>query len=147
MPGTAALTCTGVPINATCLVVPASVPLGTGTATLVVTVATGVATASLATRPGNVWLALLLPVGALCLRRRRTPDRTMNPAIHRLLGIIILCCLGLASGCATGRTIPDIPTVAAPSTPTPTPSGTSTIVVSATSAGLTRTVNLTLTVQ
>ncbi len=139
VPGTAALTCTGAPINATCLVVPASVPLGAGTVTAVVTVATGVATAVIERGPSRVWLALLLPLGALCLRRHRS--------LERLLIIVVLCGLGLAAGCASGRTIPDIPTVAAPSTPTPTPKGTFTIVVSGTSAGLTRTQNLTLIVQ
>ncbi len=139
VPGTAALTCTGVPINATCLIVPASLPLGAGTVTAVVTVATGVATASAARGPGRVWLALLLPLGAMCLRRPKS--------LEGLLGLVMLCSLGLIAGCATGRSIPDIPTVAAPSTPTPTPKGTFTLVVSATSSGLTRTQNLTLTVQ
>ncbi len=139
VPGVATLTCTGVPINATCLVVPASVPLGTGTATVVVTVATGVATAAISPGPSRIWLALLLPMGALCLGSRRR--------MERLLAVVVVCGLGFAAGCGAGRTIPAIPTVAAPSTPTPTPAGGSTIVVSASSAGLTRTLNLNLTVQ
>ena len=139
VPGTATLTCTGVPINATCLVVPASVPLGTGTATLVVTVATGVPTAALQRGPSRIWFVLLTPLGVLCLK----PNRKL----HRLLAALVFCGVAFASGCGVGRTIPDIPTVAAPSTPTPTPSGTSTIVVSAASAGLVRSVNLSLTVK
>ncbi len=139
VPGTAALTCTGAPINATCLIVPASVPLGAGTVTAVVTVATGVPTAAVTRGSTRIWLALLLPFGALCLGRRRR--------LERLLSVVVLCGLGLGLGCATGRSIPDIPTVAAPTTPTPTPKGTFTIVVSATSGGLTRTQNLTLIVQ
>jgi hypothetical protein len=131
VPGTAVLSCAGVPANATCTVSPGSVALG-GTATVSVTVQTEVATA--AVRGGWVWLALLVPVG-LVFRRRALEFRP------QALGLLGLC---LLLGCGSGRTIPA--SVGAPSGPL-TPSGTYTVVVSASSAGLVRMVNLTLVVE
>ena len=140
VPGTAVFTCAGAPANSTCLVVPASVPLGTGTATVTVTVATGVSTAALAPASRTFWLAGLLPLGLLLLRKR-----ACLPSLVLFLGASLG--LAAASGCGASRTVP--PTTTSPTNPTSptTPSGNSTIVVSASSAGLTRSVNLTLTVQ
>jgi hypothetical protein len=143
--GTAAIVCTGMPANSTCNVNPASVALG-GTATVSVTVLTGVASTSSSQKsPLNTYRVLfltsLMPLSLLPLRRHR---------LRRLTCGVVLCMLLAASGCGAGRTIPvqggTSSTSPLPSGPA-TPAGTYTIVASATSAGLTRTVNLTLIVR
>ena len=143
IPGTANFTCTGFPANATCIVTPANVPLGS-TTTISVTVLTGVPSTALSSRPpmsrsSSFWLATLLPVGLLALR---TPRRA------GLIAFVLLGCLISATGCSVGRTIPQ-GTGSNPNPPsTPiTPAGTYTVVASATSGGLTRSVSLTLIVQ
>jgi hypothetical protein len=143
IPGTAIFICTGFPANSTCNVTPASVALG-NTTTISVTVLTGVSSSALFSRPllnrpSAFWLATLLPIGLLALRRTRRSGLTC----FALLG-----CLIAATGCGAGRAIP-LGSVSNPNpTPIPiTPAGTYTIVASARSAGLTRTVNLTLIVQ
>jgi hypothetical protein len=84
-------------------------------------------------------LVSLFPIGLLALRKTRW---------SRLGCFIVLGCLLVAIGCGAGREIP-LETGTNPNpTPNPvTPAGTYTIVASATSSGLTRTVNLTLVVQ
>jgi hypothetical protein len=142
VPGIASFTCSGAPANATCTVTPSTVTLG-GTTTVSVTVLTGVTATSsnarfLSMRSGIAWLAILLPLGCAVRRRGR-----------RVLGcFLVLASLAPVSGCGVGRTIP-LETGSNPNPPaTPvTPTGTYTIVATATSAGLTRTVNLTLIVQ
>jgi hypothetical protein len=82
-----------------------------------------------------------MPLGLLTLRRQR---------LRRLTWGVVLCVLLAASGCGAGRTIPvqgGTSSTSPPPSGTVTPAGTYTIVASATSAGLTRTVNLTLVVQ
>ncbi len=74
VPGTATLSCTGAPANATCVVQPATAPLGT-TTVITVTVATS-ATAAVSEGPLDgarqvVWLAVLLPLGLLGCGRSR----------------------------------------------------------------------------
>jgi hypothetical protein len=141
--GTATFTCTGIPANSTCNVTPASVVLGTDT-TVSVTVLTGVTATALSSRPhlnrtSILWLAALFPLSLLKLRKVRRAG----------LGcFIVLCCLIAAGGCGAGRQIP-LETGSNPNPPSNpvTPGGTYTIVASATSSGLTRTVNLTLVVQ
>jgi hypothetical protein len=140
--GTATFTCTGEPANSTCNVTPSTVPLG-NTTTVSVTVLTGVTTAALrlhphADRTGMLWLTTLFPFGLLAVRRSRR---------SRLAGFVMLCCLVAATGCGAGRAIPLTGTNPNPPPGSVTPAGTYTIVASATSAGLTRTVNLTLIVQ
>jgi hypothetical protein len=141
VPGTAIFTCSGMPANATCLVIPGNVQLGGGTALVTVTVATGVASASLAMERRTIWIAFVLPFAfGIAGWKRRS-------ALVRLLGLIVLCGLLAAAGCGSTRLIPGS-TATGPTAPaSPTPSGTSTIVVSASSAGLVRTVDLSLTVQ
>ena len=122
----------GAPAHAKCTVNPATAALG-GATVVTVTVTTGLQTGALDLpgMPWNqraVWLALLVPVG-LVLRRRRW-----------LLGLVLL------AGCSTGRLIPDSGTNT-PTAPIVTPSGTYTLVVAGSSAGLVRSVNLTLVVQ
>jgi hypothetical protein len=142
VPGTAAFACTSIPAHATCLVNPSTAALG-ATSTVTVTVATSVAGADLRwpQLPGRSplpWLAALLPLGLLGLGRLRA---------RRLGALAVLCCVLLAAGCAASRLIPQ-GTGSSPVSPvTPTPSGTYNLAVSATSAGLTRSINLTLVVQ
>jgi hypothetical protein len=138
VPGTVALACTGVPAHAVCTVNPVAGALG-GTATVTVTVATSVAGAGLrwpvmSDGRGMVWVAGLLPLGLLGLRRRRR------------LGAAALCCVVMMMGCAASRIIP-AESGGSGSTVAPTPSGTYNLVVSGAGAGLTRSVGLTLVVQ
>ncbi len=139
VPGMVALTCTGAPAHATCSVTPVGPALG-GTTLITVTVTTGVAASHGMELPWMVrhpegWLALLVPLGLVGIKRRRWA------------GVLLTVLLGGAMlGCSTGRTIPGTGTSTTPAVPV-TPSGTSTLVVSGTSAGLVRTVNLTLVVQ
>jgi P pilus assembly chaperone PapD len=140
--GTANFTCTGAPANSTCNITPSTVTLG-GATTISVTVLTGVSSTAqtsrpLTKRPGMVWLATLLPLSLVALRRRRS----------WLASSILLGCLVAATGCGAGRAIP-LQSGSNPNpTPNPvTPAGTYTIVASASSGGLTRAVNLTLIVQ
>jgi hypothetical protein len=138
VPGTVAFTCSCVPSYATCVVSPSTPALG-GAATITVTVATSVASLGWPRHPGGQalpWLALLLPLGLLGLGRRR-----------QLGWVAMLCCVLLVAGCGASRMIPQT-TSSSPINPTnPTPSGSYTLVVSGSSAGLTRSVNLTLIVQ
>ncbi len=133
--GNVSFICAGRPPHGLCTVNPGNAALGT-TTVLTVTVATGLTTAT-ANPPGTpriLWFALLVPIGLLA-----TPRRTRK-------AILTLSLLALAA-CGTARTIP---TTASPTTPivlTPTPSGTYNLVVTGTASGLTRSVNLTLTVQ
>ena len=140
--GSVAFTCSGLPAGATCSLSPPTPALGDVNGTvLTVTVATGQATTALSHRTppwerSLPWLALALPLGLLPRRRRSTPTA------------LALCLLLMVSaGCATvSRTIPASGT--GPGTGgTPTPSGTYPILVSASSAGLVRSVNLTLVIQ
>jgi hypothetical protein len=139
VPGTVAFSCTGAPAHATCLVNPASAALG-GTSTVTVTVATSVAGASLRW-PGErqvVWLAGLLPFGMLALRRR---------GLRRLGGIAMMGCVLMVAGCGVSRIIPATDASSPGGPVVPTPAGTYSLVVSGTSAGLVRSVGLTLIVQ
>jgi hypothetical protein len=143
IPGTVTFACTALPSNATCNVTPASVALG-NTTTISMTILTGVASTSLAA-PGLLkenpvlWVATLLPLGLLALRRGRLP---------RLVAGALLCVLIAASGCGAGREIPFTSSPGSGASVGPlTPPGTYTVVASATSAGLSRTVNLTLVVH
>ena len=125
--GTVTFACTGVPANAICTVNPKSAALG-GTTTVSVTIQTQVNVVSGPRIGGSLyWLACLLPIGLL--RRRR------------VLGLMMLL---LLAGCGSARTIPS--TAGGGSGPL-TPSGSYAIVVSGSSGGLVRVVNLTLVVQ
>jgi hypothetical protein len=145
VPGMVAIACTGVPANATCNVTPANVALG-GTTTVSVTVLTGVASASSfrprSLRPHDLfWLAMLVPLGVVAARRHHLP---------KLVGGVLLCLLIAGSGCGAGRSIPlegGSGTGSPPPSNPVTPAGTYTVVASATGAGLTRSISLTLVVQ
>jgi hypothetical protein len=140
--GTASFACSGAPVNSICTVTPSNVALGNST-TISVTVLTGVASTALLSHPprnssGRLWLAALLPMSLLAFWRTRR---------RSLIGIAVLSCLIVVTGCGAGRAIPlDSGSGSGPTSPV-TPAGTYTIAASASSAGLTRTVNLTLIVQ
>lgn len=142
---TAAFTCTGAPANAACTLTPSSAMLDGTAVTVAVVVQTGVASQTAAVFPqsaaGNVaWLAALLPLGLFAFRR---------PRFSPLVGVVLLSCTFIAAGCGTGRKIPTSvpPGGGGTSSGAATPAGTYPIVVSATSAGLTRTIQLTLVVK
>ena len=148
VPGAVAIACTGLPANAACSISPASVTLGAPTQVLV-SVATGVTLSAAEREPATsaqrsgMWLAGLLPVGLLLLRRRSTPVRA-------LLCVVVSLGLFGAGGCGAGRAIPtDLAGSGGGGTAggAVTPTGTYAITVTATSAGLTRSVPLTLIVQ
>ena len=141
LPGSVSFTCAGVPAHAMCTVNPASSTLS-GSSVISVTVATGLTSAAVhpPALPGvsspAVWLVLLLP--CLPLWRRRS--------VNAALGCIsLMLVLGCAGGCATARTLPSA-TGNSPGSVV-TPSGTYTLLVAGSSAGLVRSVNLTLIVQ
>ena len=148
VPGNVALTCTGVPLSTTCSVSPANPALGVAGGTiLTVSVATGQTIAAMVQPEIGVggrlaWLALTLPAGWLMRRRRG----------HRLLALLVCVALLGAAGCGSvSRTIPDAGGTSSGggggSGTIPTPAGTYPLVLTGTSAGLTRSVDLTLVVQ
>jgi Beta-propeller repeat len=134
--GTATFACSGLPAYATCTFAPASVPL-TGNATSVLTVTTS-QTQTAAVTPTiarfeavSVAALLLLPFV------RRRPRRT-------LFGFLLVSALTGLSGCSSAPS-------AGTSTPAPvtnlTPKGTYTLTVTESSATVSHTLPLTLTVQ
>jgi hypothetical protein len=132
------LACSGAPANSTCNITPSTLVLDGRSTTVSVTVLTGVPNLSAMHRPDRIlWATLLLPVGMLALRRRR------------LTAFTLLCLLIVANGCGAGRLIPSNggPGSGSGGSGSVTPTGTYNIVVTASSAGLTRSVNLTLVVQ
>lgn len=141
--GTVAMSCTGAPANSTCIVNPVSGALG-GTETMTVTLATDVAELRLPGTPWRnpsvgIWMAGLLPLGLIGLGAGRRGRRT-------LMAVAMLACGIWMTGCTASRMIPLSDTSGGGSTVV-TPSGTYNLVVTATNAGLTRTVPLTLVVQ
>jgi hypothetical protein len=136
VPGTATFACTGAPAYSTCVVTPSSAALG-GTSTVTVTVATDVATMHWPGERPVVWFAMVLPVGLIGFGRRRA---------RRLGAIAMVCGAIVLGGCAASRLIPLTDTSGGGSA-SPTPSGTYNLTVSGMSAGLTRSVGLTLVVQ
>ncbi len=139
VPGDALFTCSGVPAAAVCTVTPSTTPVYAAGGTVVtVTVATGVTGARVEgpRMPWNGswgWMALVVPLGLLGKRRRRR-------------GWMVVLLAGLV-GCTTvGRTIPSGGGGGGTSPPV-TPNGSYTLVVAGSSAGLVRSVNLTLVVQ
>ena len=130
--------CTGRPPHGLCTVAPSPATLG-GTATITVTVETGLAMAQLE-RPlfagrDFIVLALLLPLGFLMRRKKM---------MGRLLPAVVAVAMLSLGGCGAGRQIP-AGGIGGP--PTPTPAGTYTLNVSAASAGISHNVALSLIVQ
>lgn len=140
--GVASFTCSGAPVNATCVVSPGNAPLGPATL-VTVTVATGVSsTAQMVSPPLSsrflpVLLAGLFPIGALFLRERRAV---------RLVGLLVFVCVAAGEGCGSGRLIPS-PGDVSPIAGAMTPPGNYTLTVAATASGLTRTMALSLTIK
>jgi hypothetical protein len=97
-----ALTCTGVPANGECTVVPSSVtPNGTAAVTAIVTLSTGSLVTSLRRSPGNIALAVSL-FGAFALFGFGASKRRK---LQRLLAaLVLLSALTAISGC--GSSIP-----------------------------------------
>jgi len=127
--------CTGAPANAKCTVTPASADLSAIT-TVTATILTGTTTGSVPAnhRRTSLWLAVLLLPAALLRRRRRVAAA--------LFALIVI------AGCGLGRKIPGDGSNSGSGTGAPTtPGGTYPVTVSATSAGLTKSVTLTITVQ
>ncbi|GAC1419938.1 MAG: hypothetical protein NVSMB62_13290 [Acidobacteriaceae bacterium] len=153
VPGSVTFTCAPIPAHATCDVNPATASLG-GTTTIAVTVATSVAGArlhapfafpALPGSPETIVFATLLPLGLTAARRRMTAAR-----LRAALGAATLLSLLLIAGCSANRLIPGSgtpPGGGGTGGAAPTPAGTYTLTITATSAGLTRTVDLTLNVQ
>ncbi len=136
VPGTVAFACTGAPAYSTCVITPSSSALG-GTSTVTVTVATDIAAVHPPGQRPLVWFAMLLPLGLIGFGRRH---------LRGLGAVGLFCTIVVLGGCAVSRVIPLTDTGGGGSA-TPTPSGTYNLVVSGTSAGLTRSVGLTLVVQ
>jgi hypothetical protein len=139
----ASLTCTGLPSGATCNLNPSTLAIDGNTTPVSVTVLTGQATSHTASKPPAtlpssqiLWSLLLLPGGAMLTRRRR------------LAAASLLCCLIAFTGCVSSRKIPPGSALGTGSTSgSVTPTGTYSVVVTATAAGLSHSVNLTLVVQ
>ncbi len=143
VPGMATLSCSGAPALATCVVQPSSVALGNTTPTVItVTVATMRAAGSDGPleweRRVGEWVALLVPLGLVGWKTRR----------GLLVWVCVVACLLGMSGCGMGRLIPPSGATTTTGAGGPgTPSGSNVLVVSASSAGLTRSVSLNLVVQ
>ena len=135
-------TCTGAPANATCKITSQYSDLS-ATGTVSLTVLTGTTTAKRIPLAAAVLLpVLLMPVWML--RRRSLPGA--------LCGLLMLVGCFEMSGCGTARTIADSGTGSSSggggSTSGPvTPTGSYNIIASATAAGVTHTVSLTLVVK
>jgi hypothetical protein len=129
--GNIALACAGAPANSTCTIAPPTASLGV-TTPLVVTLATGTTVAQTSRTPAGIYLALIAPLVLLFRRKHRRSCR---------LALLLIA----LTGCAAGRLVP--PATTTPVNYLPTPAGTYNLTVSATAAGLTRTVPLTLTIQ
>jgi len=140
LPGSAAMTCGGAPANATCVVTPGA-PSIAGTTLVIVTIATTSAGLEIPLRPGErgreVWLALLVPLGLVFVRRAR---------LGSVLAVVLVCGVIALGGCMAPRLIPAT-TNGSSGGGGATPKGTYDVTVSAGSAGLTRSVGLTLVVQ
>jgi hypothetical protein len=142
LPGAAAMACSGAPANATCAVTPNG-PAIAGSTLVTVTIATTSAGVEMPARPGErrteIWFALLLPVGLIFLRRR--------VRLRAAMTMVLVCGVVGLGGCAASRLIPGTTGSSGGSGGGATPKGTYNVTVSGTSAGLTRSVGLTLVVQ
>jgi hypothetical protein len=142
--GDVAFSCTGVPANATCLISPATPQLGQ-TVNISIVIDTGVAHNLRPARPftghaAPIVLAMMAPLGLLCLRRRRF---RAGDALHACALAAFTLLLTTLTACGTGRYIPGSSTPVA----TPTPSGTYNLTVTGSTAGVSHSVGLTLIVQ
>jgi hypothetical protein len=143
--GSVALACSGAPSNSICTVNPSTANLG-GTYTISITVQTGQTQASNLAPPrspfdprnSSAYLVFLaLPLACFARKRRLT---------RLLLPLVMLAALTGLAGCGSAREIPGSGGGGGGSSST-TPPGTYNLTVSASAAGLTHNVNLTLVVQ
>lgn len=141
--GVASFTCSGAPLNSTCVVSPGSVSLGPATL-VTVTVATGISATALQagellphSKVPPFFLAGVLPLGMFFLRRRRAV---------RMCGLLALLCIFAGGGCGSGRLIPGVGDTS-PIAGAVTPTGSYNLTVVASATGLTRTMSLSLTVK
>ena len=134
VPGSVVFACVGAPAYSTCVVTPSSAALG-GNTSVTVTVATNIAATHWPGERPMVWFAVVLPVGLLGRRR-----------VRRVGAVGVMCGVIALSGCMASRVIP-LTSAAGGGSTAPTPSGTYNLTVSGTSAGLTRSVGLTLVVN
>ena len=149
--GNLAFSCAGAPANSTCTVSPTTPTLGSATV-MTVTVQTGLAAPALAAAPAS---SSFNPgnrspfLGLLLLPLATIPFSSRSRRGSRLLLCFLL--MGLASagltGCGAARIIPNAVSPSGNPTGVPTPSGAYPITVTATAAGLSHAVHLTLTVQ
>ncbi|MGI4755575.1 MAG: choice-of-anchor D domain-containing protein [Janthinobacterium lividum] len=129
-------TCTGAPANTRC-----TVTSQYGDLSAVQTVSVTLLTGTTASRISLAWMLPLLGLASVGLRRKAWP------------GLLALCvCTALAAGlngCGSGRRVAQSGdgTTTGGGTTLPTPAGTYNILVSATAAGVTHTVPLTLVVK
>jgi len=143
--GSVALSCSGAPANSICTVNPSTANLG-GTYTISATVQTGQTQASnvvprspFNSRNAPVLLAFFaLPLACLARKRRLT---------RLLLPMVTLAALTFLAGCGAAREIPGSGGGGGGSSSSTTPPGTYNLTVSASAAGITRSVSLTLVVQ
>ena len=150
--GSVALTCSGLPLNATCSSSPSPLPVTANAPALgTVTIQTAKQQTSrlrdLLHRKSTAGItyALLLPFASILIfRRRRSSGNAANPL--RLLGVLILlvASTGFLIGCLSGNN-PSVTngTLVAPGTPT----GTTTVTITATSGSISQTATVALTVQ
>jgi hypothetical protein len=142
--GTVVFACTGAPAKSVCTVNPSTENLG-GTYTIAATVQTGQTQASnLVPRspfdPRStpaLFAFLALPLACFARKRR---------VAQLLLPLVLLAVLTCLAGCGASREIPGSGDEGGGSSST-TPSGTYNLTVSASAAGLTRSVNVTLVVR
>ena len=133
-------TCTGAPTNTKCTVTSQYADLSA-----VQTVSVTLLTGTMAKRIRLTWLWPMLAPLLLCARRRNLPRLAKVAAAMLVAGVL---CAGV-NGCGSARKIADsgTGTDTGGGTVVTTPSGTYNIVVSATAAGVTHTVPLTLVVK
>lgn len=145
--GTVAFACSGAPANSVCTVSPSTSNLG-GTYTISATVQTGQVQASNLRKPRSPFaprntpaLVAIFAIPLACLARRRRVASVLLP-------LIALAALTVLTGCGSGREIPGSGGGGGGGgSSSTTPSGTYNLTVSASAAGLTHSVNLTLIVQ
>ena len=142
--GNVTLSCSGLPIGATCNFSPSQFAVAANAASLgTVTINTTAASASLQPlstgrgKPLGTSLALLLPFASLLAFRRKFRQgllsvRGILPAV---CFVVLLGGMAALTGCADGVTT------------TPTPAGTSNVVVTATSGTVTQSTTVAITVQ
>jgi uncharacterized protein (TIGR03118 family) len=141
--GNVALACTGLPAKATCNFSPSSLAVSsTSAATGSVTIRTA---QTMTTQKGRWWsgrsgvaYALLVPVSAILIFRRRRLLSGRRADALRLLGMMIafVAAAGMIAGCSDNKKV------------TPgTPVGTSTVTMTATAGSVTQSTSFSLTVQ